>query len=458
MELLDLNDDVLPLIFTHLHGESALNASLTCKQIFELAIHRVVAVVSCHSFEELRRLDRYLSGTPSRGRHIEDLTIRYQTYQGAYVIYNVATPTIGWNLEEACLVVNILDKARNLRRLSLFRLHSLSQFNTRVLLSIGGLRHLRSFEVEEISVSTMPMLNITVFAELHTLWLQFRDEAMSVVTLLSRLPKLVTLTLVEYRGEYEELSKHPLLPSMRHLRLLFVSPYALSITQFCPNLATLAFFLARRHTLENIAPLPGKRLQPLQSLRVCGNKELKCIERILPATIHHLDFTEPFSGSVGHPHPDTSAMESAFRRTSPIATTLWITPGLAPISLWPAVANAAPKLRVLTIHSLPPYQDYSMFQGWVSLTRIAQNDLPAQLSALSLVALTIHMPTPSMQVLPHTASQEEELQFIKALLTGSDVLPQGVADAIRTLRFVTLAGPRRTTEDEDRTRVAMTAT
>lgn len=87
-----------------------------------------------------------------------------------------------------------------------------------------------------------------------------------------------------------------------------------------------------------------------------------------------------------------------------------------------------------------------------SLIRLPQNDLPAQLSELPLVALTIHMPTPFMQVLPHSVSEEEKLKFHNALLMGGDILPQCVADAIRTLRFVTLAGPRRTTGDEDRAR------
>lgn len=364
MELLDLNDDVLPLVFAYLHGKSALNASLTCKHIFELAIHRVVAVVRCHSFEQLHLLNRYLSSTPSRARHVEDLTIRYQTFYGVYAIHGVTRPTTKRNLEETRLIVSILDKTRNLRRLSLFHLHSLSQISPPILLSIWSLRHLRSFEAEEISISTMTMFNTAAFADLHTLWLQFCDEAMPLVTLLSHLRKLVTLTLCEYIGASEEVTEQHLLPSIEHLRLVSVSPHALKITELCPNLSTLVFFLNHKYTLGNVFPLPGKRLGPLQSLCVGGDIEFKCIERLLPATAHHLHFTETFSINVNNSRADTSAIGIALYRTSPIAVTLSVTPGLAQVSLWPAVANAAPRLRVLTVYAFPDH-NYSLFERWV---------------------------------------------------------------------------------------------
>ncbi len=49
-----LNDDVLRAIVDYLHGSDALSSSLTAsKHVYELAIHRVSAVIKCKCIKKL---------------------------------------------------------------------------------------------------------------------------------------------------------------------------------------------------------------------------------------------------------------------------------------------------------------------------------------------------------------------------------------------------------------------
>ncbi|KAI0351786.1 hypothetical protein OH77DRAFT_1513686 [Trametes cingulata] len=60
MELLDLPDDVLILILSHLHGKDALHAALTARRLAPLALPRVAAAVQCWKPSMLRRLHAFL--------------------------------------------------------------------------------------------------------------------------------------------------------------------------------------------------------------------------------------------------------------------------------------------------------------------------------------------------------------------------------------------------------------
>ncbi|KAI0635513.1 hypothetical protein C8Q77DRAFT_1071551 [Trametes polyzona] len=78
MQLLDLPDDLLVLIFSHIHGRDALHAALASKRFTKLALPRVAAAIFCWKPSMLRRLHAYLLG--GRAQYLRKLTIEVHTF------------------------------------------------------------------------------------------------------------------------------------------------------------------------------------------------------------------------------------------------------------------------------------------------------------------------------------------------------------------------------------------
>ncbi|KAI0749255.1 hypothetical protein C8Q80DRAFT_1269156 [Daedaleopsis nitida] len=466
MELLDLNGDVLPLILDQIYGTSALNAALTCKQIYELAIHRVAAVISCRDAEQLHPLHRYLCGNNRRAQDVEELTLGFQSNQFYVGVMLVDTVDVETDFEDAWLVAEILEQACNLRKLAVLKLQALIEHNPRILPAICSLRRLTSFVTEDIDTDSLRELKESSFVGLRNLDLNFEYRVVtlnSLVELLSCFPNLHTVALVrptvkspvngpDHISDADPESSHGSFLSIRELRLAVASPNTLHLACFCPNMTTLHIVLNHRYILDDFVPLECERSRSLRSLHLCGNQELEYLAPLLPSSIHHIELADPVGVDLSHIRTASLVrVEKTFREMSPVSATLYATPGLAPTSFWFAAANAAPRLRVLTLYSSPE-PNHDIFPDWV-------NNLPDQLSYMRLVALTVYMPS-LYQTPSYTLSEWRKKKYFNTLYTCADVLPQRLADAIPTLRFFTLVGPRMPTagERDSRATAAMTTT
>ena len=150
MQLLDLNDDVLYSIFSHLRGQSALSAALTCRRIHDASIHRVVSAVKCQSSEELCRIHDYLcSGTHHRANHVQELCIYPSTFipRKSSQEGNDFRTHLHGDFDQACLVGDILEQAPQIHRLVLPRFQPLSEHDPRLIAAVRSLRNLETLKL-----------------------------------------------------------------------------------------------------------------------------------------------------------------------------------------------------------------------------------------------------------------------------------------------------------------------
>ncbi|KAI0707005.1 hypothetical protein C8Q76DRAFT_800376 [Earliella scabrosa] len=467
MQLLDLNDDVLYSIFSHLHGQYALSAALTCRRIYGASIHRVVSVVKCQSSEELCRIHNYLcSGTHHRANHVQELCIYPSTFiplKSSQEGNDFRTHLHG-DFDQAYLVGDILGQAPQIHRLVLPRFHPLSERDSRLIAAVRSLRNLETLKLDTIGDSSVRALHGASFVDLRSLFLSYHNESIGfglpirgetitfapLLELLSFLPRLHSLTLQFFtveRSFHEPMHTPPSLPSVKHLHLYDISPTALDIVQLCPNVSTTYIALGENYHHGQISPVSGQRWRTLRSLKLEGDREPVCIDNLIPL-VHHLEFMDfvsvddPFANLPGR--VSYARLIDTFRKTSPVSASVWTLPGTAPMSVWSEIAQVAPRLRVLTLNIGPPSRD-SSFAQWL-------DNLPQTLNSLRLILLSIWLPINVLRPPdgPYMTDEDRarERQFDEAMLRGGAVLPQGVADAIPTLRFIMLAGPRAITESD----------
>lgn len=388
MQLLDLNDDVLLSIFSHLHGDFALSAALTCRRLYELCISRTIAVLTCDSTEQLSRLHEHLCGKPPQAKYVEVLRIGSSTFYPKGYLEDEDLDLrshLHGNFDQAHSVGDILQNTHSLRDLVLPRLHPLTERDTRILPAILALRLLTSVRFDTVGDSSIRALHGASFVDLQSLYISYHNDAVGygmpipgesttfppLLQLLALFPKLHSLTLhflAPDRSYHEPLYTPPSFPSIKYLHLYDVSPATLDIVQLCPNVSTIYIGLGGDYLSHDILPADGQRWRTLRSLRLEGEREMECIDNLIPLT-HHLqiiDFVSVDDPSATLPGRVSHArLVDTFRKTSPVSVSLWTLPGVSPMSFLPAAARVAPRLRVLSLQVGVPSLGDSFAQSLV---------------------------------------------------------------------------------------------
>ena len=373
MSLLDLNDDVLLSIFSHLYGDNALNVALTCSKAYQLAIPRVAAVVECQTSDQLQRLHAYLCGHGSRLRYVESLEIASSVFWPPNHAQDVDFRShIHGDFFHALRVGDMLIGAERLRRLCLPRLLPLIRTDPRILPAVLSLNNLSFIALDTVGDSCITALRAAPFRNLRTLWLSYHNDSVGfgmpidgepitsppLLRLLSTFPHLQSFKLqffvpTRVAASAPDGKVFPVAPcfsSIHELRLYDVASTAFDLIAMCPKLSTLDLGLrGGRYTV----PYPAHvRWPSLRQLRVKGQNELICAANLL-SSVHHLEVVNfvtigQMSSLPGRVCPDQ--LLDALRQTSPVSARLWVVACYKPGSFWPQVTKAAPRLRVLRLH------------------------------------------------------------------------------------------------------------
>ncbi|RPD72365.1 hypothetical protein L226DRAFT_511839 [Lentinus tigrinus ALCF2SS1-7] len=453
MDLLSLNDDVLLAIFAHLHGEDALNVSLTSKRVYGLAAPRIASHIVCASPEELRRLHAYLlsnirDGTP-RARFLEKLDIDGCTFQG--VTEHEQGSYMG-NYSQVSLIGDILLRAPNICELSFDKLHPCIERDPRIVDVIRSLASIVKLEVSVIAdVSFFIFDSARLLDNLAHLCLAYHysgyrplfNQAQSLQPLISLLPSFRHLHTLEIRrldpkARLSQAARRSMrsLPSIRILRLRDVSTSILDLVDLCPNLSVFTMSLVLEDVEQTVIEGPK-----WPSLRLLGVDELDDV-RLYSTRLRTVDQLQ-ICGQILL-NSDTTAMSpkerllELLRDTSPVGLYMCVKlSGQVEQScgFWSDMARAAPRLRSLELQLYRPrtpdsWDDYS----WVS-------ELPHALCALPLQCLRVLVPPdhhwrePSLdRKAKVTRDQEEEINRVKALIA----LPPLLVHAFPLLRCLSV--------------------
>ncbi|TFK80632.1 hypothetical protein K466DRAFT_605175 [Polyporus arcularius HHB13444] len=471
MRLLELDDDVLLSIFSHLYGTNALSVALTCSEAYRLVIPRVVAVIVCSSPDQLRRLHAYLRGHDGRARHVEDFELTLSAYYPLeYEVDEESTTLIDAHFIQACLVANILlqlIQAKGLHRLVLHQLHPLSQKDPRMIPALLALDGLSCMALNMVGDCCIAAFQGASFSNLRTLVLRFHNGVrvaidplvdrepntyIPLLQLLSLLPKLHFLKLHFFTPD-RWLDSHavtatPSFPSIRQLELEQATPAALQLAHLCSNLAVLSIQLLRGVPGDTSISPPG-RWPPLHRLEIRGLKELMCVKPFLQ-TIHHLEIM------IDHICLDHHVLKfilgltklETFRQASPVSVSMTILPDMRAASFWSQVAIDAPRLRVLDLRIAASALLVDP-RNWLII-------MPPCLGCLPLVSLLIRLPVDiALQArnVFSSRSVEERRQTESAhsavLIVGTEMIRQVIPASIPTLRFFALTGARAPTVFEE---------
>ncbi|KAI0358189.1 hypothetical protein OH77DRAFT_1421492 [Trametes cingulata] len=301
MDLLALNEDVLRYVFAHLDGHDALNLSLTCRRVHDLAISRVAAVIVCNSARDLRSLHAYMlsrspsayspaaSDRPLRARFMERLTVCEPAVDNDPFRTYIATSS---NLDagyeaQRYLLVDLLAHAPNLQHLGLPVLHPMLDCNLpseRLAEVLRALPRLVSFKGEAVGDTVLALFHSfpgAWKAHLHALELSYHAHRCfgayhvpgepttwgPLLDLLSvdTVPALRTLTLHffdppvplsafrSWHGRGGAPHSEPRAPTaftqLRALHLKSVGRAAVDLVQLCPNVEDLYVSI--------VGPFPG---------------------------------------------------------------------------------------------------------------------------------------------------------------------------------------------------------
>ncbi|KAI0749286.1 hypothetical protein C8Q80DRAFT_1161072 [Daedaleopsis nitida] len=428
--LLDLNDDVLQLIFARLHGSFALNAALTCRRIHDYVIHRVAAVISCNNGRELPSLHRYLcAGTHPRAQYVEELSI----YCHCFAPSNPSNPNgslllVPPDSNHARIVGDILVNARMLRKLALRPFDSLAILDARIIPSVASLSSTVEAELDGVGSLSIQSLRGTWSACLRNLLIraELHDKINSLDPLLDLLrcsPNLSTLTLREFNvaAVAPASRSHTLhsFPAITHLRLSHVTVAVADIIPLCPNITDVRLYFLRPHTDYSIT---GQRWPPLRTLELEAC-QAPFLEDVLPPAVHCLKlYGKMTSYNTQNEHL------AVLRQTSPVSLELR-TDAAIDSTFWAAFAAAAPRLRDFTLYISRPLDD--KYGDWVLA-------FPRMLRSLPLVALDMRLPR----------MERRPIALPSAVYACFEALPLRVADAIPTLKAFTLTATRPPTEND----------
>ncbi|KAI0364469.1 hypothetical protein BV20DRAFT_1039388 [Pilatotrama ljubarskyi] len=466
MELLDLPDDVLLLVLSHLHGKDALNVALTSKRLADLALPRVAAVVECWKPSMLRRLHAYMlsrasasSDTPLRAAYLHKLTIEVHTFS-EYDSESSETSEhtdaddqyYAADFSQACLVGDLLVHAQNLQELSLERFQPCLRKDPRIGEALGTMSRLTNLRLSTLGDGALHVLRACP-SDIRRLTLSYYleddyplpDEIKTVPALLDalapfrnlRVLKLWNFTpLISYSDDFAP----PQFPSITYLRLSESSPPALDMVGLCPNVSTLIYSRDIQDVPGASAPRPGPPWPPLKRLMLGEHEDAADVLGRL-ARVERLHI----SGELRLPTHDGEELArflELLRVASPVELYLSVLVRSTPMTCWEQIVQATPRLRVLELKISIPSPSLQ-YDGWL-------DDLPDALRPLSIECLRIYLPrlgyppsilfqfgalhNPAEDSARRAAAREMELRRAKSVRT----LPQRLAGALPSLRYLAM--------------------
>ncbi len=381
MSLFSLNDDVLLAIFANLHGEDALNVSLTSKRAYRLAGPRIAARINCSSPAELRRLHTYLlsdlpDDTP-RARSLEHLVIDTSTFEAAE--NDDDSSYYGDDFSQAKLIGDILLQARNLRELSFERFQPCLERDPRIgdaIRSLTSLVNVRLFTISDSSLSVFDSFRSDQLARLTLSYyveddFPLENQTKTLAPLISVLSSLNRLRIVKLWNfdpiaslAREVLPSMPSLPSIRYLRLSDTSVPALDMVELCPALSTL--IVSFSWEAEPMPVSEGPKWPPLRRLMVAElgdvlrfSTRLRTVDQLQISGLLRL-WDSPGFSEYG---PAQQPLLELLRSTSPVSLFICVETTCQEEDLWGELSRAAPRLRSLELQleGLVPVhvEDYS---------------------------------------------------------------------------------------------------
>ncbi len=361
-----LNDDVLLLIFSYIHGEDALNVALASKRFYGLAIPAVSRQASCWEFGMVRRLCDYML-TPldsqPRARYLRVLVILPAAFfqvkkkgrrAGTLSLYGAQS-----------LVTDVLEEANGLRVLrwtadfrDLFRSDP-----GRLTDAIKSWKHLSVLELNVVDDEIISALRSVTALRVLTLQdkkVEIGQEHLGLPALLKTLSQLIflrTLSLNRFPGPgtpfgtTEESRAIPRFPSIADLSLYACSKNYFLLAQLCPNLSRLA-------TTHPIDSPPSRTILPPASLRprwpalqtlAISTRDLSLCGLYLLNTVRELQLRDaPFENSFV-----PNILPLALPKLSPLSISIIACFRVENSPAWDVLAKYEPGVRVLDIEVNP---------------------------------------------------------------------------------------------------------
>ncbi|EJF58575.1 hypothetical protein DICSQDRAFT_172777 [Dichomitus squalens LYAD-421 SS1] len=410
LHLLDLNEDVLNHVVDKLYGGNALRFSLASKRTYEVAIHRVAAVVKCRRSDRLALIHRVLlNGPRPRAHHIEDLVIHAPIFLQGEAPY---LPQVrDSNPDMLSLILDLISNAPKLRRLTLCEVDASLQRDPRMETVLLGLRNLNRIEFAGSTRWNLTVLSLhnyatalpsRVTAPPEELWPQLFDT-------IAAFPQFHTLDIADFRTDdksFRDIDGYtpPTFPALRKLFLFRCSSDVLDLACLSPYLHTLDADLAwgQFDLMLRVASRPGPRLSPLRSV---------LFSSILPAlyatelmnTAYHLRITrttlEDNLLSTHHlgvhlRERQAAALVEIVRTVSPVRAQLAAVIGDQSTEFWQRISLAAPRMKVraeagLSINAGFESRVSELVVPRLTITKI-QDNIPAMLASLPLIGLRLH--------------------------------------------------------------------
>ncbi|KAI0749848.1 hypothetical protein C8Q80DRAFT_1269653 [Daedaleopsis nitida] len=437
-----LNGDVVHEIVSYLCGPDALNLSLCARRLHDFAIHRVASRLSCRTPDDLRRYHEHLlEGPLTRAIFLRSLSIVGSTFieRSWQDDPNWVFPETTYEYTLAALVGDILEAAQGLTHLMLEHFASLAEHDSRIRQVIASMPRLNSLELCQIDPGSL-----TLFQTLRS---HLRHVRLSTVK-----------TAVPSEAKRMLDFVHELLAAISHMKELRALDLDLSAIRCCP-------FKVPVELRDVLTPLPHVRrlsihwhFQLLDVASLFPNLNVYeqpintyPLEKSSSAALRRLSITELQAGTESSPNhqpvhllhlrrypQDAALIHRTVLETSPVGLSMhgfidapqWI-------KLWETLLrDTAPRLKFLDVHCHT--WDKRPVGGWV--TRFIES-----LRGSSLICMRIIAPHPPA---PSSANDTDAARWLDEDLLALAELPDRVARAIPTLRYVAWAAKRRASEYE----------
>ncbi|EIW57158.1 uncharacterized protein TRAVEDRAFT_72348 [Trametes versicolor FP-101664 SS1] len=484
MQLLDLPDDVLILIFSHLYDKHALNVALASKRLAELALPRVAAVINCWKPSMLRRLHAYmLDDQNPRAQYLQHLTVEVHTFgeydsdasDDASSVHSDDHTYYAANFSQANLLGDLLLRAQNICELSMERFQPCLLRDPRIGTALASMTRLANIRLSTLGDGALSILG-SFASDLRRLTLSYYDdddyplegETQTLPPLLSALAPFRHLQIVKLWNFTPSISwgddfDPPQFPSITYLRLSDCTAPALDMVELCPNLSTLIYSTDfQEFIVAPVRPRAGRPWPPLKRLTLGEHEDIvSVVDRL-----SHVELLQ-ISGELRVPSSNDSEDITRFidllRVTSLRELYLSVVVPNTPMAFLHTIPRVAPKLHVLELKVSTP-EPHLEYAGWL-------DNLPEALHGLPIQSLRLYVPRLGYAGVQRfypaeveyddaddKASRAEAHIMEKRRVESMRALPQRLVDAMPALRCLAILdeGPNEdnleasSAEDEER--------
>lgn len=149
MSIQSLNEDTLDTVFTYISSKDARRLGATARVFYATAKRHAVKDVTTHSFRQAVKFCNYMT------RHSPELLPRLRSFRMECFLAITRRPAYLVQEEEeykdgAARIVDLLQKARNLRVLALHEAELLMIYEPRIATIVSSMRSLLELELEDI--------------------------------------------------------------------------------------------------------------------------------------------------------------------------------------------------------------------------------------------------------------------------------------------------------------------